>query len=187
MEKLIRDRRFFKFLEDVDQDMADVAREEGCDECGGETLHRGDYPRKPRGGPEWDRRFSFCCAKEGCRKRKTPASVRFLGRRVYAGLVVVLVSAMVHGMKPTRVARLREGLGISERTLKRWRAWWLETFVNEDFWRVERARFSPRLTEALLPQSLVDAFDASQREGLMKLMRFLSPITVPMRKEGRGM
>ncbi len=27
----------------------------------------------------------------------------FLGRRVYAGVVVVLVSAMIHGLKPERV------------------------------------------------------------------------------------
>jgi len=31
-----------------------------------------------------------------------------MGRRVYAGLVVVLVSAMVHGLKPNRVEALRK-------------------------------------------------------------------------------
>jgi hypothetical protein len=30
-----------------------------------------------------------------------------MGRRVYAGLVVVLVSAMVHGLTPERVNRRR--------------------------------------------------------------------------------
>jgi hypothetical protein len=33
---------------------------------------------------------------------------------------VVLVSARVHGLKPERVARLREALGIERRTLERW-------------------------------------------------------------------
>jgi len=28
-------------------------------------------------------RFSFCCARDGCRTRKTPPSFRFLGRKVY--------------------------------------------------------------------------------------------------------
>ena len=83
---------------------------------------RGD--RKPRGGPPWEVRFSFCCAKEGCRRRHTPGSVRFLGRRVYAGLIVVLVSAMLHGLNPERVQRLRKVLGIDWRTLGRWRQWW---------------------------------------------------------------
>ncbi|HRZ54915.1 MAG TPA: hypothetical protein P5525_05600 [Candidatus Paceibacterota bacterium] len=46
------------------------------------------------GGPRWQVRFSLCCGKEGCRRRNTPPSVRFLGRWVYAGLVVILVAAM---------------------------------------------------------------------------------------------
>src|ERR1700726_3419348 len=61
---------------------------------------RGHINRKPRGGPQWDRRYSFCCAEEDCRRRLTPESVRFLGRRVYAGLVVVLMATMIHGLKP---------------------------------------------------------------------------------------
>ncbi len=73
-------------------------------------------------------RFSLCCAREGCRRRHTPPSVRFMGRRVYAGLVVVLVSAMIHGLKPERVQLLREALGIDRRTLERWRQWWLGLF-----------------------------------------------------------
>lgn len=72
--------------------------------CGG-ALHRANYPRKVRGlppgasagdgagGPGPELRLSFCCAREGCRKRHTPASLRFLGRRVYAGVVLVLVMA----------------------------------------------------------------------------------------------
>ena len=48
-------------------------------------------------------------------------SVRFLGRKVYVGIVVVLVSAMDHGLKPERVQVLRESLGIDRRTLQHWR------------------------------------------------------------------
>jgi hypothetical protein len=82
----------------------------------------------------------LCCAREGCRRRHTPASVRFMGRRVYAGLVVVLESAMLHGLNPERVQRLREVLGIDRRTLERWRQWWLVLFVESSFWREARAR-----------------------------------------------
>ena len=46
------------------------------------------------------------------------------GRRVYAGLVVVLVSAMIHGLKLQRMQRLREVLEIDRRTLERWRQRW---------------------------------------------------------------
>lgn len=119
MEKLLKDGRLFKLLEKADWDMAEEAAAEGCGHCGEEKLHRGDYPRKPRGGPRWDRRYSFCCSKGSCRKRKTPPSVRFLGRKVYVSVVVVLVSAMMHGLKPKRVELLREALDIDKRTLER--------------------------------------------------------------------
>jgi hypothetical protein len=64
--------------------------------------------------------------------------VRFLGRRVYAGLVVVLITAMIHGLKPARVRRIREALQIDSRTLKRWRQWWLDNFVHSSFWKAAR-------------------------------------------------
>ena len=76
------------------------AAAEPCRYCGG-PLHRGDYPRKPRGGlspsaaEAFGRRFSLCCGREGCRRRATPPSVRFLGRRVYVGAVVIVASAIV--------------------------------------------------------------------------------------------
>ena len=89
----LADQELFQLQEKVDADLTEEARSKGCLLCGGK-LHRSDYGRKPRGGPQWDVRFSLCCAQEGCRQRHTPPSVRFLGRRVCAGVVVVLVSAM---------------------------------------------------------------------------------------------
>ena len=43
-------------------------------------------------GEEFVRRFSLCCGREGCRKRATPPSLRFLGRRVYLCAVVLVAS-----------------------------------------------------------------------------------------------
>ncbi len=179
MEKILKDGLLFKLLERGDADLAEQAREGGCGHCGEEKLHRGDYRREPRGGPGWDKRYSFNCSREGCRKRKTPPSLRFLGRKVYAGVVVVLVSAMMHGLKPKRVERLRQELGIDERTLKRWRRWWLCNFVQSGFWKEARAQFMPGLDEESMPLSLVEAFGARRRNGMVKLLKFLSPISVP--------
>ena len=184
MEKLLKDGLLCKLLEKVDDDLAEEARQGGCEHCGEAKLHRGDYKRQPLGGPGWDRRRSFNCAKAGCRKRKTPPSVRFLGRKVYTGVVVVLVGAMMHGLKPERVERLRQELGIDERTLKRWREWWLENVVQSGFWKGARARFMPRLDEAILPLALVEAFGAKRRDGMVKLLMFLSPITTTSGKVG---
>jgi hypothetical protein len=189
MEKLLKDGRLRKLLERGDEDLARECRAGGCRVCGG-VLHSATFPRKPRGleGVEaWDRRHSFCCEEEGCRKRHTPPSLRFLGRRVYVSVVVVLAAAMMHGLKPHRVERLRQMAGLDAKTLERWRGWWLETFVGSGFWKGAKGRFMPPVDPKRLPLSLVEVFGARQREGLVKLLEFLAPITVPERKGVAGM
>ena len=176
MENILQDRRVYELLEKVDRELALKALEGRCEHCGS-PLHRGDYPRKPRGGPGWEKRYSFCCSREDCRKRKTPPSVRFLGRKVYVGVVVVVVSAMMHGLSERRVKRLCQVLEIDRRTLEHWREWWRWTFVPGGFWRAERGRFRGPITEEKMPLGLVAAFGIQQSQGLVKLMRFLSPIT----------
>jgi hypothetical protein len=168
-----------QFLEKVDWDLAEKIRQDGCLYCAGK-LHRAKYKRKPRAGSkkiEALYRHSFCCDLDGCRKRHTPPSVRFLGRRVYWGVVVVLVSAAHHGIKPERMRVLREALGIDRRTLERWRQWWLETFVQSSFWKIARARFMPLVCEKTLPLSLGRAFQLDRRDRLLELLKFLSPLT----------
>ena len=174
----LADQELFQLLEKVDADLTEEVRSTGCLLCGGK-LHRGDYERKPRGGPQWELRFSLCCAQEGCRRRHTPPSVRFMGRRVYAGLVVALVSAMIHGLKPERVKLLRQALGIDRRTLERWRQWWLVTFVESSFWREVRSRFMPPLCLKTMPLSLCESFEVERRDRLLDLLKFLAPITTP--------
>ena len=174
----LADQQLHQLLEKVDADLAQEDCRQGCLFCHGK-LHRADYNRKPRGGPQWDRRYSFCCAEEDCRRRRTPESVRFLGRRVYAGLVIVLITAMIHGLKPARVRRIREALQIDSRTLKRWRQWWLDNFVCSSFWRVARARFMPPVCEHTLPWSLWLSFELEERDRLLAVLQFLSPMTTP--------
>ena len=122
-QKFLTDARFHEALLEIDRQIAAEARERGCPECGG-VLHVASFPRKPRGGPqltdEHEIRLSFCCAREGCRKRVTPASLRFLGRRVYWATIVVLVPVMRQGPKPKRMRRFQELLGVSRRTVERW-------------------------------------------------------------------
>ena len=122
-QKQLADQLLPQLLEEVDRDLAAAIRVQGCVHCGGK-LHSAAIRRKPRGLPEgasWDTRFSFCCDQEGCRRRATPPSVRFLGRKVYAGFVIVLLAAMRHGLSAARVRTLREVTGASRRTLERWR------------------------------------------------------------------
>jgi hypothetical protein len=174
---------FWTFLSLLDRDLAEKVHEEGCP-CGG-ALHSARYPRKPRGGPEglpedYGYRWSFCCAREGCRKRSTPPSVRFIGRQVYLGALVVLVTAMRQGATPHGARQLKAFFGVDRTTIARWQRFWQETFPRSVFWRVARARFLSALSVATLPLDLLEAFRreaGTWREALQHLLRFLSPIT----------
>lgn len=182
---VLQDINFYIFLVQIDQDLAAEAKTAGCS-CGG-ALHSARYPRKPRGapgglGPEYESRLSFCCAQEDCRWRTTPPSVRFLGRRVYLSAVVVLVSAMQNGVTGKRAQQLHEVLGISLRTLKRWRQWWREGFVASPFWKQAKGQFSAPLEVANLPTSLVERFTGEDiQTRLLQLLRFLLPLTTSER------
>jgi Homeodomain-like domain len=179
-QALLADARFHELLLAFDHDMADAARSEGC-QCGG-VLHSGRFRRKPRGvpaglGEDYHWRLSLCCAVHGCRRRKTPASLRFLGRKVYLGAVVVLVSTMLHGATVGRMEQLSELLGVSRRTVTRWREWWRKAFTESLFWRAARAAFMPQVDQERLPASLLECFAGGVTEQLIALLRFLGPIT----------
>ena len=67
-------------------------------------------------------RESFCCSK--CRRRRTPMSLRFFGRKVFFSVVVLLILVVRDGAQPDRLSRLAERHSVSVRTLRRWRQWW---------------------------------------------------------------
>jgi hypothetical protein len=185
----LSDPKFYSLLVQVDQDIAAEVRAGGC-ACGG-VLHSARYPRKPRGvrsalDETEERRLSFCCAREGCRRRSTPPSVRFLGRRVYLGAVVVLATALRHGLTTRRMGRLQALLGVSPRTLKRWRSWWRESFVGTPFWKAVQGRFSLAVEAQSLPGSLLERFGGDEPTRLVKLLLFLAPLTTASARFSRG-
>ena len=186
--------RFWSFLFAVDQDLAETARKNACP-CGG-RLHRSNYLRKPRGTPvqlpePQCVRLSFCCDREGCRKRMTPPSVRFLGRKVYLAAVMIVISAMRQGPTPRRVRELSKRFGADRRTIARWQVFWREHFPQTPFWKIARAHLVPVVEIVSLPYSLVDAFLLRHRlcRGWTLLLRFLSPITITggLKNRGRAM
>lgn len=181
--RLLGDARFYLLQLKFDEDLADGARVARCPKCGG-RLDSANYPRKPRGATtklpdDYETKFSFCCATEGCRLRNTPPSVRFLGRRIYLGAVVVLASAMQQGATPVRASRLRELLGVSLRTLARWRVWWRTAFVESAFWKAAKVFLSPTVDESGLPLSLLERFSPDEEERLAALLRFVRSLSTP--------
>jgi hypothetical protein len=175
---------FWSFLFAIDQDLAETARRNACS-CGG-RLHCANYLRKPRGtlvqlSEPQCKRLSFCCDRDGCRKRVTPPSVRFLGPKVYLGAVIIVISAMRQGPTPRRVRELSKRFGADRRTIARWQVFWRERFPQTPFWKIALARLVPIVEIVSLPYSLVDAFLSRNHRcrGWTLLLRFLSPITIP--------
>lgn len=182
-QSLLLDSSFFAQLLRCDQDRANEVGQAGCAACGG-VLHRADYRRKPRGGPaglaaEYAVRHSFCCAVEGCRRRATPPSLRFLGRKVYFSVVVLLLPILMEGPTPRRLARLQEVFKVSLRTLRRWRQWWRESFGATRFFAAARARFASPVAAETLPGGLLEAFGevATLADRVMAVLRFILPVS----------
>jgi hypothetical protein len=155
---------FFASLFEFDEEIARQVAAAGCPQCGG-PLHRADYERKPRGArfaaasEGFTLRHSLCCGRRDCRKRALPPSLRFLGRRVYVEVVVLLASVAAQVVSALRAAR--SVTGVPGRTLRRWGAWWRDTFPGTPTWVELRSRFvPPPPEESELPRSLVARLDA---------------------------
>ena len=185
--RYLGDSRLYFFLLKIDQDLATRCREAQCCFCGG-PIHCANYVRETRGHlvslpPGFSKRFSFCCAKDSCRRRNTPPSVRFLGRKVYLAVTVLLVTAMRQGPTPPSEKKLREILEIDRKTLKAWQKWWQEIFPRSEFWAQARRRLHPDVpSPSLLPLSILENFGAlGSLECLLRCLRFLSPVSTPLK------
>lgn len=180
-QTLLRDSSLLALLLRFDQDLAAQARQDGC-RCGG-TLHRAPYRRKPGGGPvplaaELCWRDSFCCSVEGCRKRLTPPSLRFLGRKVFFGLWVLLLPVLREGPHRHSVRRLQEMFQVGPRTLRRWQRWWRESVPQSRFWQARRGDWVLPVAGEALPGSLLAAFGsiAQPAERVLAVLRWLAPM-----------
>ncbi|MBI4870222.1 MAG: hypothetical protein HY814_01495 [Candidatus Riflebacteria bacterium] len=133
-------------------------------------------------------RFSFCCAV--CRCRQTPASVRFLGRRRYGAVLVLLLCVARSWDAKHAVRKMTQFLGVevSEATLARWASWWRHEVPRTPWWQVVRSRFAAPLAAENLAAELVGALRAlASEENLLRLLELLGPLTTSsLSGSGRG-
>ncbi len=169
---LLQTPAFYTVLRRIDEDLARLVREKGCCHCG-KPLHSADYPRKPRGCPpvarlQCDSRLSLCCSH--CRRRTTPDSVRFLGRRLYLSIILVLRSSRAHAV-------CLDGLPqVGAVTLKRWRQWWIEAFPGTPVGRWLPGQMPPSSEPLVFPDCLLQRVQReSEDERLVAILRLLLP------------
>jgi hypothetical protein len=181
--KLLLDSSFFRFIQKIDADTVASAAVQACRHCGA-PLDRADYPRKPRGLPpdceeDWRWRPSFCCRRDGCRKRSSPPLLGFIRGRVYVSAMVTLAAALCQGPTAARVAELRRLLGLSPQTVRRWLGWWRDSFPSTRAWRHQCGSFVPPIDSASLPGALLERLGASSSENIFPFIAALRLVTSP--------
>jgi len=167
--ELIGHAKFFATLAEIDTEIARQVQAARCPLCCG-RLDRSDYPRKPRGDlgaaeELYARRISLCC--DVCRRRVTPPSTRFLGRRVYVAAYVILASAF----------EAIASIVVRARTRRRWISWWQTAFVMSAFWSAASSALMPPLSTTSLPGALLARFGGELDAQLGAMLRWISPVT----------
>lgn len=97
---------------------------------------------------------------------------------VYLGVIVILITAMQHGLTPKRRQRLIEILDIPPQTLYRWRKWWRESFPSSRCWQAERGHYVPPIKAGGLPDELLGRLEGKDlMTRLCRLLLLLAPVT----------
>ena len=160
-------RDFFQKLRQLDFDLFTAAKGKSCNLCGG-RLDTSHFPRKLRDAiDQEERRFSLCCRNEGCRKRVTPPSLRFFGRKVYSAWAVILVLDFCEALGLDRM--------ISRQTLARYRQFWQERLAESSpFMRLARGELPPGTPAANTPGPLLYHFGFPSQSGRVAVLRFFT-------------
>lgn len=155
----------FQCLHCIDVEVANKTRAKRCPRCGG-PLHWGRYGRKPRGEgvdveipEEFRQRLSLCCGR--CRKRTLPSSCLYLGRKVFWGCAVMLVTAAAQGLGTHTITELCARFEVSRRTVKRWVSFFEVVFPWSAAWQRLRGRVGVEVRNEDLPRGLVAWFLAN--------------------------
>ena len=157
---------FFQELLQLDFNLFVATKAKPCPRCGG-PLDTSHFPRKLRDADEEQQRFSLCCRNEGCRKRITPPSLRFFGRKVYSAWVVILVLDFCEALGLDRV--------ISRQTIARYRQFWQERLAESHlFMRWARGELPPGTTAIDRPGPLLHLFGFPFPPGRIAVLRFVT-------------
>ncbi len=177
---LLTDARFHNSLFDLDRLIAEQVQQAQCRLCHG-NLHQSHFPRKPRGVPEgtdsdYAIRFSYCCGREGCRKRFTPPSMRFLSRKVYSSVVIILIFLLKPETDESRIETINRLLGttLSVETLRRWRQFWTKDVPQTHTWK--RLALS-HIHSQNLPTSLLSLFEQTAEQAFIMGLKLILPLT----------
>lgn len=171
----------FRKSHEIDKEIALRWKSKRCDKkgCGG-PLHKAHYQRKPRGEAceipeEYAIRMGWCCG--WCRRRCLPPSCLFWGRRVYWGIVIILVTAAKEGLNHGTSLSLSQKLNVPPRTIGRWVRYFKDVFPKTNQWQRLRSPVTSHVRNDDLPRALLKLFLSSTTCALTAVihcMKFLA-------------
>jgi hypothetical protein len=91
--------------------------------------------------------------------------LRFLGRKVFFSVVVLLVPVLREGPKGERLHRLQEWFQVSPRTVRRWQRWWREDFGRSPGMTRFQGLYAEPVERGDLPGSLLLVFRRFSQAG----------------------
>lgn len=166
----------YEVLHRIDLELAERTKAVGCPSCG-DPLDYGRWRRKPRGCDLPDPlkvRHGLCCRREGCRRRTTPPSTLFDGRRVYWSAVIFVAVLVRQRRLEGRSARaLQQRFGVTHRTLLRWIEWFETALAQTRCWRTLRGLVPASVSDRELPSSLLAALEGAHGAGIGALVACL--------------
>lgn len=184
LSELLKKKSIFSLLYKIDKEIADQYKEKACPYCGG-PLHWANYPRKPRGEPhgvseECYIRFSLCCGREGCRRRTMPPSCRFLGRKIYWYIVILLrISDFQNQTENSTISEFSQNSGISRNTIGRWLFFFQEMFPKSPSWQSTRGLLPACIKNDGLPASMMNyllCIKSDTQEAVISCLKLLTGV-----------
>lgn len=171
---------FYNSLFALDLQIAHQYQQSHCPFCGGK-LHQAHYWRRPLGVPidvceDYRLRFSYCCANEGCRKRLTTPSMRFVSRKQYSSVIILVIFMLKSKTDESKVEELNRLLdtSLSVETLRRWRCYWVNKVTQSHTFT--RAAFTHEIALSM-PSSLLSKFKKNAEQSLELALKWLLPLT----------
>lgn len=167
MQNIAANDWFFQELCKKDHEMF-LKEKSGRCSCGG-RLDTAHFKRKPRGlGEKEETRYSLCCCVEGCRKRLTPRSLRFFGRKIYVAWVVILAIDFFK--------ELGLSTQMSRQTIARWKNLWRDQLSEQNsFMRRARSLLPPGFPESKSPGALLPIFKFPEKSSWIPILKFFIP------------
>ena len=171
---------FYNSLFALDLQIAHQYQQSHCPFCGGK-LHRAHYWRSPLGVPidvceNYSLRFSYCCASEGCRKRLTTPSMRFLSRKQYSSVIILVIFMLKSKTDESKVEEINLliNASLSVETVRRWRRYWVNKVTQSHTFTI--AAFTHK-TALSMPSSLLAQFKKNAEQSLALALKWLLPLT----------